>query len=62
MVSILEIILAIIIVTLSIVMPIYYSRQRKKDLKQKNEPLNDSQIREYITKINNKSRDKQKSK
>ena len=55
-----EIILAIIIVCLSIIMPIYYSYQRKKNLKLKMESFEQSQIREYGNKINQETRDKQK--
>ena len=52
-----QIILAIIIVGLSIVMPIYYSKQRKnKD--QQEEAIERMQIREYGRKINDETRAK----
>ena len=47
-----EIILAIIIVGLSIVMPIFYSYQNKKNSKKEAEPLENSQIKDYVNKIN----------
>tara|TARA_B110000444_G_C18357553_1_gene374545 strand:- start:356 stop:535 length:180 start_codon:yes stop_codon:yes gene_type:complete len=47
-----EIILAIILVGLLIVMPIYYSHQRKKNLKKNNKPLDGNEIKNYIDKIN----------
>ena len=52
-----QIILAIIIVGLSIVMPIYYSRQRKNKTQQE-EAIERMQIREYGRKINNETRAK----
>ena len=52
-----QIILAIIIVGLSIVMPIYYSRQRKNKAQQE-EVIERMQIREYGRKINNETRAK----
>ena len=52
-----QIILAIIIVGLSIVMPIYYSRQRKNKAQQE-EAIERMQIREYGRKINNETRAK----
>ena len=55
-----EIILAIIIVCLSIVMPIYYSYQKKKNLKQDNKPASGNEIKNYIDKINEITRKKQK--
>ena len=60
MVTASEIILAIIIVALSIVMPIYYYYQRKKNLKQENKALNNSEIKNYIDKINEITRKKHK--
>ena len=52
-----QIILAIIIVGLSIVMPIYYSRQRKNKTQQE-EAIERMQIREYGRKINDETRAK----
>ena len=57
-----EIILAVIIVGLSIVMPIYYSQKRKKETQQKNEMIERMQIREYGRKINEETRLKNKEK
>ena len=54
-----QIILAIIIVGLSIIMPIYYSNQRKK-AKQEEETIERMQIREYGRKINEETRNKHK--
>jgi flagellar basal body-associated protein FliL len=55
-----EIILAIIIVGLSIVMPIYYSYQRKKKPKQYSKPSDGNEIKNYIDKINEITRKKHK--
>jgi hypothetical protein len=55
-----EIILAIIIISLSIVMPIYYSYQRKKNPKKDNKPADDNEIKNYIDKINEITRKKHK--
>lgn len=55
-----QIILAIIIVGLSIMMPIYYSYQKKKNLKKESEPLQDTQIKDFINKINKETRNKKK--
>ena len=55
-----QIILAIIIVGLSIIMPIYYSNQRKKKAKQEEETIERMQIREYGRKINEETRNKHK--
>lgn len=52
-----QIILAIIIVGLSIVMPIYYSRQIKNKAQQ-DEAIERVQIREYGRKINDETRAK----
>ena len=52
-----QIILAIIIVSLSIAMPIYYSRQRKNKAQQE-EAIERMQIREYGRKINDETRAK----
>ena len=60
MVTTSEIILAIIIVGLSIVMPIYYSYQRKKNPKQDNRPSDGNEIKNYIDKINEITRKKNK--
>ena len=55
-----QIILAIIIVGLSIIMPIYYSQKRKKENQSKEEVIERMQIREYGRKINDETRAKQK--
>ena len=47
-----QIILAIIVVLLSIIMPIYYSHQRKKEAQKEAEAIERMQIREYGKKIN----------
>jgi hypothetical protein len=52
-----KIILAIIIVGLSVVLPIYYSRQRKNKAQQE-ETIERMQIREYGRKINDETRAK----
>ena len=52
-----QIILAIIIVGLSIVMPIYYSKQRKNKAQQE-EAIERMQIREYGRRINDETRAK----
>ena len=52
-----QIILAIIIIGLSIVMPIYYSKQRKNKAQQE-EAIERMQIREYGRKINDETRAK----
>lgn len=59
----LEIILALIIVVLSIVMPIYYSYQKKnleRKLKEGREVSEREKIRVYIDNINQKFRAKHK--
>ncbi|MDA9723861.1 hypothetical protein N9U39_00975 [Candidatus Pelagibacter sp.] len=56
-------ILAIIIVGLSIVLPIYYSRKRKKleqQLKEGREVTEKEKIRVYLDNINEKFRSKRK--
>jgi uncharacterized protein YpmB len=55
-----EIILAIIIVGLSIIMPIYYSYKKRKNPKQDNKPSDNSEIKNYIDKINEITRIKRK--
>ena len=60
MITTLEILLAIIIVCLSIVMPIYYSYQRKKNPKQDKKAVDNSEIKNYIDKINEIALKKQK--
>ena len=60
MVTTSEIILAIVIVSLSVVMPIYYYYQRKKNLKQDNKPEDNPEIKNYIDKINEITRTKRK--
>ena len=52
-----QIILAISIVGLSIIMPIYYSKQRKNKAQQE-EAIERMQIREYGRKINDETRAK----
>ena len=52
-----DILITVIIVGLSIVMPIYYSRKKKKE-KQKSEIMERMLIREYGRKINEKTRNK----
>ena len=60
MVTTWQIILAIIIVGLSIIMPIFYFYQNKKKLKKEIEPLADTQIRDYVNKINDETRNKKR--
>ena len=60
MVTTSQIILAVIIVSLSIIMPIFYSYQNKKKLKKKIEPLADTQISDYVNKINDETRNKKR--
>ena len=55
-----EILLAVIIVSLSVIMPIYYSYQRKKNPKQDNKPADGNEIKNYIDKINEITRKKHK--
>ena len=55
-----EILLAIFIVCLSIVIPIYHYYQRKKNPKQNNKPSDDDEIKNYIDKINEITRKKYK--
>ena len=59
MVTTSEIILAIIIVSLSVVMSIYYY-QRKKNPKQDNKPTDNPEIKNYIDRINEITRKKHK--
>ena len=60
MVTASEILLAIIIVGLSVIMPIYYYYQRKKNFKQENKTSNNAEIKNYIDKINEITRKKYK--
>ena len=53
-----DIIIALIIVALSIIMPIYYSRKRKKE--QHSEAMERMLIRDYGRKINEQTRNKRK--
>ena len=53
-------ILAIIIVGLSIVMPIYYSYQRKRNSKKVNKLSDNPKIKNYIDRINEITRNKHK--
>ena len=58
-----QIILAIIIIGLSVVMPIYYSYKKKKivqQLKEGREVTEREKIRVYVDSINQKFRDKHK--
>ncbi|MDB9936521.1 hypothetical protein OAD13_00550 [Candidatus Pelagibacter sp.] len=55
-----EIILAIIIVALSVIMPLYYSYQRKKNPKHDNKPADGNEIKNYIDRINEITRNKHK--
>ena len=55
-----EIILAVIIISLSVVMSIYYYYQRKKNPRQENKPSNNPEIKNYIDKINEITRKKHK--
>tara|TARA_B110001452_G_scaffold230923_1_gene207544 strand:+ start:298 stop:477 length:180 start_codon:yes stop_codon:yes gene_type:complete len=55
-----QIILAIIIIVLSIIIPIYYSHQRKKEAQKEAESVERMQIREYGKKINDETRNKYK--
>ena len=58
-----QIILAVIIVSLSIVMPIYYSYKKKKlqrELKEGREVTEKEKIRVYLDNINEKFRAKRK--
>ena len=60
MVTTSEIILDVIIVSLSVVMPIYYYYQRKKNPKQDNKPEDSPEIKNYIDRINEITRTKRK--
>lgn len=60
MVTTWQIILTIIIVVLSIIMPIYYSHQNKKNIHQETKSLEDTKIKDYVIKINEETRNKNK--
>ena len=60
MVTTFEIILAVIIISLSVVMPIYYYYQRKKNPKQDHNTSDGNEIKNYIDKINEITRKKNK--
>tara|TARA_B110000967_G_C18567147_1_gene403007 strand:+ start:304 stop:486 length:183 start_codon:yes stop_codon:yes gene_type:complete len=60
MVTTWQIILAIIIVGLSIIMPIFYSYQNKKNSKNQLETSENNQIKNYVNKINEETRNKNK--
>ena len=60
MVTTWQIILAIIIVGLSIVMPIYYSYQNKKNSKKESISLENNRIKDFVNKINEETRSKKK--
>ena len=60
MVTIWQIILAIIIVGLSIIMPIYYSYQNKKNSKKESVSLENNQIKDFVNKINEETRNKKR--
>jgi hypothetical protein len=53
-----QIILAIIIVGLSIIMPIFYSYQNKKNSRKEAESLEDTKIKDYVNNINHETRNK----
>ena len=55
-----QIILASIIVGLSIIMPIYYSYQNKKNSKKESISLENNQIKDFVNKINEETRNKKK--
>ena len=55
-----QIILAITIVPLSVIMPIYYTYRNKKKSKKEAEPLEDSRIKDYVNKINQETRNRNK--
>lgn len=58
MVTTWQIILTIIIVSLSVIMPIYYSYQKKKNLKYNSEPSKITKIKDYVIKVNDENRNK----
>ena len=60
MVTTWQIILAIIIVSLSIIMPIYYFYQNKKNSKKESVFLENSRIKDFVNKINEETRSKKK--
>ena len=60
MVTTSEIILAVIIVSLSVVMPIYYYYQRKKNPKRDYKLTDSPEIKNYIDRINEITRKKHK--
>ena len=60
MVTTWQIILAIIIVGLSIIMPIFYFYQNKKNSKNQLETSENNQIKNYVNKINEETRNKNK--
>mgnify|MGYP001389939797 FL=1 len=60
MVTTWQIILAIIIVGLSIIMPIYYSYQNKKNSKKESVSLENNRIKDFVNKINEETRSKKK--
>ena len=60
MVTTWQIILAIIIVGLPIIMPIYYSYQNKKNSKKESVSLENNQIKDFVNKINEETRNKKR--
>jgi hypothetical protein len=60
MVTTWQIILAIIIVGLSIIMPIFYSYQNKKNSKKVAKLIEKNKIKDYVNKINEETRNKNK--
>ena len=60
MVTTWQIILAIIIVGLSIIIPIYYSYQNKKNSKKESVSLENNQIKDFVNKINEETRNKKR--
>ena len=60
MVTTWQIILTIIIVGLSIIMPIYYSYQNQKNSKKDPISLESNQIKDFINKTNEETKNKKK--
>ena len=58
MVTTWQIILTVIIIGLSIIMPIFYSYQNKKNLKITSESLDSVLIKDHVNKINEETRNK----
>ena len=60
MVTTWQIILTIIIVGLSIIMPVYYLYQNKKNSKKESVSLESNQIKDFVNRINEETRNKKK--